>query len=980
MPIPQFKSNFQRRKIGDNKPAFSYRKIDEVSAVAPAREKKPKRIFIFSKKDRSSKKPGRFFWRLIRRLWPYVLALFFLGGIFVVSLFAWYSRDLPEPGKIIDRSIALSTKIYDRSGEVLLYEIHGDQKRTLVSLDDIPTHVRNATIAIEDKNFYSHRGISFWSIVRAQVVPRLQGRRAQGGSTLTQQFVKNAILTSERKVSRKIKEWILSYQIERRFEKDQILEFYLNEIPYGGAVYGVQAAANYYFDKNVQDISLAEAAILAALPQGPTRYSPYGNNKDLLIGRQQYILDLMVDQGYVSRAEADIAKAQELVFKRRAEQIKAPHFVMYIRELLEREYSASLVEQSGWEIITSLDWDMQQTAERVINEVAPRNLETYQAGNAALVAIDTDSGQVRAMVGSRNYFDDSIDGQVNVALALRQPGSSFKPFVYLKAFEKGYRPETILFDLKTKFGVRADGTPYEPPNYDGREHGPVTMRQALAGSLNIPAVKTLYLAGVNDTVTMARDFGYSSLTDPDRYGLSLVLGGAEVRLLEHTNAYATLAREGVHKDAVVILEIRDARGKVIEKVGENKGRRVMERDLVRLVNDVLSDNSARAYIFGENNRLTLPDRPVAAKTGTTNDYRDAWTMGFVPQIATGVWVGNNRTEMGRGADGSIVAAPIWQAFMREVTKDLAVEAFAKHELPTCNKPMVCGELSGGQAVAIDRMSGKLATEYTPYTTIEEKNFIELHSILHYVNKNDPLGSMPDNPASDPQYNAWEEAVRRYAEDEGYTIERPPTEYDDIHLPHLRPNISWRYPASGQTINQTNLTLSVETDAPLGVARVEYFLDGLKIGESRQAPFDFSYQINPFTNNGQRELKAIAFDDLENFRQSIISINLQLDSSAREFNIFWLDPQNGDTLQLSQRPFRLNLRVDKPESVQKIDFYYIDTNNQSRFFGYLSSFASENISINLDRDLSPGVYKLYLMVKDQTGNLLTVPGIVVNIEE
>lgn len=976
MPIPQFKSNFTKRKISDSSFQFSHKPISQTTKTKP---KKKIGHFLYKKdvSHRSSRK-GSWLGRFMRRFWPYILGLVLLFGIFVIALFAWYSRDLPEPGKLLDRSLALSTKIYDRTGEILLYEVHGDQNRSYVSIDQIPQSVIDATIAIEDKNFYNHNGVSLWGIIRGQIMPRLQGKRAQGGSTLTQQFVKNAILTDERKVSRKIKEWILSYRLEQKYEKDQILEFYFNEIPYGGAVYGVEVAARYYFDKPVEDLTLAEAAILAALPQAPTLYSPYGNNKDLLIARQHTILNLMVEQGYISEADAEAAKGQELVFKKRAEQIKAPHFVMYVRELLEQKYGTSMVEQSGWQIRTSLDWEAQQAAQETIDEIAPQNLENYQAGNAALVSLDVNSGEILSMIGSKDYFDDTIDGQVNVAVADRQPGSSMKPFVYLKAFEKGYRPETILFDVVTNFS--ATGKDYTPHNYDLVEHGPVSIRKALAGSLNIPAVKALYLAGVYDVIDLANKFGYSTLTDPDRYGLSLVLGGAEVKLLDHVNAYATLGRDGVYKEPVAILEIKDSQGKVIEENIENKGRRVIDKEYVRMINNILSDNASRAYVFGESNYLTLPGRPVATKTGTTNDYHDAWTIGFTPQIATGVWVGNsNNDAMKRGASGSVVAAPIWNGYMKKVTKDLPVEGFKTYEeLPECSKAMVCGELSGAEPVVIDTMSGKLATEYTPYTTREEKQFMEVHNILYYVNTNDPLGDPLDDPHNDPQFNLWEEPVRAWAEEAGYENQQAPTEYDDIHSPELRPSISWQSPDNNQTITQARINLVVDTNAPRGVRRVEYFLDDQKIATSYDSPFGYTYTVNPFLANGAHQLKAIAFDNQDNFRESAISINLDIDSADREFNIVWLAPANGDTLYLGDFPINLELSIDNPDKIQKIDFYYVAPDNKSQWFTYILPGAN-NISVPWDKELEPGVYKLYMVVKDLSGGLITTPGIIVNLE-
>ncbi|MCD4760936.1 penicillin-binding protein [bacterium] len=974
MPIPQLKSNFTKKRIAGSGDSFSHHRISDVQKP---KKNKVSGHFLYKKSSPKSNK-GKFWKRLVKKFWPYILAGIFIFGIFIIILFAWYSRDLPESGKLLDRSLALSTKIYDRTGEVLLYEVHGDENRSWVSREEIPEYVVNATIAIEDKNFYEHKGISIWGILRGQIMPRLQGKRAQGGSTLTQQFVKNAILTNERKLSRKIKEWILSYRIEQKFDKDQILEFYFNEIPYGGAVYGIEAAANYYFDRPVEEITMAEAAILAALPQAPTLYSPYGNNKDLLIARQHTILDLMADQGYITEEDVINAKNQELLFKKRAEQIKAPHFVMYVRELLEQKYGASLVEQSGWQIKTSLDWEAQQKAQEVIDEIAPINLERYEASNAALVSLDVETGQILAMVGSKNYFDDEIDGQVNVALAKRQPGSSLKPFVYLKAFERGYRPDTILFDVVTNFA--SAGKKYQPRNYDLKERGPVSMKKALAGSLNIPAVKTLYLAGVRNVTNLAGEFGYTTLNDPDRYGLSLVLGGAEVKLLEHVNGYATLAREGVYKDSTAILEIKDSQGKVLEENGDSKGRRAIDKEYVRILNSILSDNGARAYVFGESNYLTLGNRPVAAKTGTTNDYRDAWLMGFTPQIATGVWVGNNdNTAMKEGASGSSAAAPIWNKYMRAVTNELPIVGFKTHELESCDKPMVCGELSGAEPVEIDTMSGKLATEYTPYTTRKEKQFMEVHTILQYININDPLGDPLDNPNNEPQHRLWEAPIRIWAEKQGYESEAAPTEYDDIHLSELQPSLSWQAPNNNQTISQSHFTMQVQASAPQGVDRVEYWLDDEKIATSYDEPFNYAYQINPFLSNGQHRLRAIAFDGQDNFREKIINIKLEIDSSDRDYNLIWMEPSNGETISINDLPLTLEINLDQPNKVQKIDFYYLDPDNKSRWFAYIQSPYLNDMSVVLDKDLSSGVYKLYMVVKDLSGNLITTPGIIINLE-
>src|SRR3989339_777966 len=646
----------------------------------------------------------------------------FLLGSFVVCLMigvifiAWLSRNLPNPGGLIERELAQSTKIMDRTGEEILYEIHGEEKRTLVKLNEIPNYVKYATIAIEDKNFYSHGGISLWGIFRGTVLHYIRYGTMQGGSTLTQQFVKNAILTNERTVTRKLKEWILAYKIEKKYSKDEILQMYFNEIPYGSTAYGVEAASQKYFGKSARNINIAEAAILAALPQAPSRYSPYGSNIEILLGRQQYIIDLMLEQGYITEEEAKDAKEFKIEFKEQGSNIKAPHFVMYIKEILSNKYGEKMVEQGGLKIYTTLDIYKQKIAEDVINELAEKNEKDYNATNASLISIDPKTGQVLAMVGSRDYFNNDIDGQVNITTSNRQPGSSLKPLVYATMFLKGYTPNTILYDVITSFSTNKD-EPYEPHNYDNKEHGPVTIRKALAGSLNIPAVKAIYLADIDKVLELATDMGYTTLTDKNRFGLSLVLGGAEVKLIEHVNAYGVFAREGIFHPITTILKIEDKDGNLIEEA-ETKEKKVLDPKIARLINDVLSDNAARAYAFGERNWLTLSDRPVAAKTGTTNGYRDAWTIGYTPSIVTGVWVGNNNnSEMKKGAAGGVVAAPIWHNYMKKVLGNTPIEGFKKIEIEKTGKPVLDGEEGGETVIKIKKYFGLLDTENLPEVKI-----------------------------------------------------------------------------------------------------------------------------------------------------------------------------------------------------------------------------------------------------------------------
>lgn len=683
-------------------------------------------------------------------------------ALFALSSFIgiiWLSRDLPNPNQLIDREIAQSTKIYDRSGEHVLYEIHGDQKRTLVSLEQIPVFVQKATIAVEDKNFYNHGGFSVWAMFRTAITNVIY-RRSAGGSTLTQQFIKNAVLTNEKTATRKIKELILAQQIENKFSKNEILQMYLNEIPYGSNAYGIQAASQKYFGKNVQDLSIAQAALLAALPQSPSRYSPYGPNKDILLGRKDYILNLMFEQGYISEIERDAAKAEELVFQKPEASITAPHFVMYVKSLLSDKYGEKTLEQGGLKIITTIDYDKQKIADEVVAEKTANYLEKYNANNAALVSIDPKNGQVLAMVGSRDYFNDEISGQVNVATSLKQPGSSMKPIVFASLFEKGYTPETILYDVVTNFSTDS-ANPYTPKNYNLKEHGPVSIRKALAGSLNIPAVKALYLTGVKNVIELAHSMGYSSLNDSG-LGLSLVLGGGEVKLLEHTNAYSAFARDGQISNIVTVLKVEDKNGNVLEEWQENK-KNVITSQTARQINSILSDNAARSFIFGEKNNLTLGDRVVAAKTGTTNDYKDAWIVGYTPSLVTGVWVGNtDSSKMKSGADGSVIAAPIWKTFMSRVLTGTPAETFKEPEIKKSGKGIIDGELPVVAFIAVDTRTGKPASENTPLEFVGNKDLHDNHSILYYVDINDPLGPTPSNPENNPQFTNWEEAVAQWA--------------------------------------------------------------------------------------------------------------------------------------------------------------------------------------------------------------------------
>lgn len=895
-------------------------------------------------------------------------------GIFSIVLLAWIAKDLPNPNRIIDRSIALSTKIYDRTGENLLYDIYGAEKRTFIKLEEIPESLKNATLTAEDRKFYEHGGISLSGIARSFFKNITTGSKV-GGSTLTQQLVKNAILSPEKKYTRKIKEIILSYQIEKKFSKDDILQMYFNEIPYGSVAYGAEAASQTYFAKSVRDLSLAESAVLAALPQAPTYYSPYGSHTDALFARQHWILDSMAELGYITEKDSEMAKQEKIEFKKRDENIIAPHFIMSVREYLTEKYGELVVEQEGLTVITTLDLYKQKIAEEAVSEVAPTNAEKYNANNAALVAVDAKTGEVLAMVGSRDFFADPFpenctpgknclfDPQVNATVRLRQPGSSFKPIVYTAAFLKGYTPETVLYDVNTTF-LNYDGRNYEPKNYNLKEHGPVTIRTALQGSLNIPAVKAIYLTGIDNVIDLAEKLGYTSLSDRSRFGLSLVLGGGEVKLLEHVAAFAAFAREGEWHAPALILEVRDKDGNVLEEF-KKKEKKVLDTQAARQINNVLSDNAARAYVFGESNHLSLGNRPVAAKTGTTNDYRDAWTVGYTPSLAVGVWVGNNNNkEMNRGADGSVIAAPIWNKFMSRVLGNTPIETFKAPDPITTDKPVLNGSIAEGVKVKIDKISGKLATNLTPEDLVEEKTFRQVHSILYYINKDDPQGDTPADHNSE-QYKRWEEAVQAWAAANDIISEEPPTEFDETHTLANRPKITITSPNNNQTITSRDFKATVLASAPRGVAKVSYYLNNRLLKEVANTPFDLDVFIeDPNIRAGLYTLKAVAFDDVGNSQSEEIKLNLQLPSlpSALE----WLYPTNNASIKTSDFPLTIKASLGNADGVQKIDLYYETEDGQKNYINTSRQFSSNQLTLQWLQPPPRGSYRIFGDITNQDG--------------
>lgn len=908
------------------------------------------------KKKRSKGSFKSWVWSIVKnKKFAYTAGALF-GLIVIVSfvIIAWLSRGLPDPNRLIERDVAQSTKIYDRTGKELLYEVSGDVRRTMVSLNDIPEYLKQATITIEDKDFYKHGGISYWAIFRTAITNTLFNKKA-GGSTLTQQFVKNAVLTTEKRYVRKLKEAVMAVKLENRFTKDEILQMYLNEIPYGSTAYGVEAASQYYFGKHVQEITLAEAAVLAALPQSPSRYSPYGSHKDILISRQQYILDQMVKYGYIDKDQAEAAKKEKLVFKKPASNITAPHFVMYIKEILEERYGTKMIEQGGLNVISTLDLDKQKIAEETVKTYGEKNVK-YDANNAALVSVDPKTGQVLAMVGSRDYFNESIDGQVNITTSLRQPGSSLKPLVYAAAFIRGYTPNTILYDVLTNFS-NDSGKTYEPHNYNGKENGPVSMRKALAGSLNIPAVKTLYLAGVNRVLDLADDIGYTTLKDRDRFGLSIVLGGGEVKMIEHVNAYSAFANDGKVFPASSILKITDKDGKTLEEWKANNEKKVFDANIARLVTDILSDDGARAYMFGARSGLTLSKRPAAAKTGTTNDYRDAWTIGYTPSLVTGVWVGNNdNASMKKGSAAAVIAVPIWHDYMEKALKDAPVEQFTKPAIDTTGKDVLDGKNIGEQKVKIDRSSGLLATSSTPPNLIEEKAYVDPHCILYYINKNDPRGDHPKDPQDDPQFNLWESRVRAWAEKQNLSTSTPPKDFDNVHKEENKPQFKIITPSENDNLTVQFLNVRIEATAPRGIGRAEYYIDGNLIDIVKNYPFNLERSID-FLANGFHAVKVIVCDDVDNCSEQTVNFRLSVNGSMVNDSFGTSITSKDMTVHNKDYPLPLLFNFSNLRNILKAEALYSDKEGNIKAIGNIP-LSGESVQISWPAIPASGVYQVW----------------------
>lgn len=787
--------------------------------------------------------------------------------IFIASIVVYFFKDLPDIKTLGSRISKESFTIYDRTGTVILYDQTQLENRQYLNFDEIPESVKKATLAAEDDDFYKHGPIDIKSLVRVVIENVLKLGRGAGGSTITQQLARNAFLTTERSFVRKIREMILSFYLEKEYSKDKIFEMYLNQVPYGYNAYGVESASQLYFSKNVKDLNYNEAAYLASLLQSPSYLSPFGNHRDKLEIRKNWVLGRMNKLGWITNDEFESFKKEKTEFKSRKQAILAPHFVSYIQSELAGKYGEDLVQRGGLKITTTLDYNLQKKAEEIVKKYGDQNEKNYDIKNMALVAQDPKTGQVLVMIGSRDFWNTDIDGNFNAAFGLRQPGSSFKPFVYLNAFKKGYSPNTIVFDTKTNFSTD-EANPYIPVNYDKLYRGPINLRNALAQSLNVPAVKTLYLAGVEDSITIARSFGISSLNEgKNQYGLSLVLGGGAVNLYEMVGAYSVLSQEGVKHKQVTILKVEDKNGRVLEEY-EDESLPVFSREHVNMINDVLSDNVARTPLFHTSNNAMFfgNNIDVAGKTGTSSDSRDAWIFGYTPNIVVGVWVGNNDySKMFKGPTGGLVAAPAWNEFMGYAISNRPVEYFTKPDYKEILKPMLNGQY-------VNQLG----------------NSLHLHSILFYVDKKDPLGPITRNPQDDPQFSLWENSVLEWARlnvpgfdqnynkpfgEEVYNQQYKPVVTTTTTIEGAEPNINIEFiNIQDRQIFSNDIELRVRINSNFKIEEKTLFVNNMYFGELTSFNDNvFGIKIPKESLSEESELRIRVMDEHLNIFEKAINV-------------------------------------------------------------------------------------------------------------
>lgn len=811
------------------------------------------------------------------------VVIILIASFVVVPLLAF---NLPSPDKVVRRE-GFSTKILDRNGEVL-YDIFSNERRTPVPSDEIPQDLKNATIAIEDKNFYKHGGFDPLGMIRGLSRFFTRGY-AQGGSTITQQLVKNVLLSSERTIFRKIREFVLAIQIERKYEKEEILQMYLNEAPYGGTAWGVEAAAETYFGKKVKELDLVESAVLAGMPQRPSVYSPHSSTPEAYIDRTEEVLRRMREDDYITKEQEAEAfeKIDDVKFQERGASFKAPHFVQHVQKILEERYGTAVVEQGGLKVTTTLDLELQEEAQNIVKSEIDK-VTGLKISNGAAVAIDPQTGEILAMVGSRGFNDPDIDGQVNVTTRLRQPGSAIKPITYLTALKKGFTASTLLMDVPTEFPGSVQKPIYKPENYDGEYRGPMQVRYALANSINVAAVKMLALTGIKDTLQTSYDLGIDSLKPTketlDRVGLSLTLGGGEVTLLNLSSAYSAFVNTGYKTEPIAILKVEDSKGKVLEENEPEHGKRVISEEQAFLIADILSDNNARQEVFGLNSLLNISGRKIAVKTGTTNDRRDNWAVGGNADVMVGAWVGNNdNSPMLQVASGVSGASPIWRRITMEALKGKAdkgfevpsgvvkasvdsVSGYRSHDgYPSRSEYFIKGTEPGEDPVHVKlkvcKSDGKLATP----SDIAGGNYEEREFFI--FKEEDPT-------AGKGEENKWQKGILEWLSTQSDSKYHPPEDYcggvktNPVNVEFINPK--------DRTSNLPNkFTIKVSAQSTSDIVQVELEVDGEKIRTFTGPPFEQEVELE----DGVHNLRAKAKDEKgnESDRKITIGVNVEWDS-------------------------------------------------------------------------------------------------------
>jgi membrane peptidoglycan carboxypeptidase len=869
------------------------------SKFAPLRERisnfDPKSVRIVKKKSHLV---------FLSTLASIIFGLMVVGFFAIVIVFAFFSRGLPSPDQLLERSFELSTRFYDRNDN-LIFEVFGDKNRTLIKLNEVAPDVQHATLSVEDSEFYTHQGYSLRGMIRA-LVNMASGKDVQSGSTLTQQVIKNTLLSPEQTLVRKIKELILSLQLENRYSKDEIIQMYLNETPYGGQNYGIYSAAKAYFNKHPKDLTLPEAAYLAGLPQSPSYYSQFGTNPEAGIERKNYVLYLMNERGwsdakgkryFLSDEDYEKAKNEELKFETARVPLAAPHFVFYAKQYLVDILGEELVERGGLKIKTTLDTEIQKTAQTIVTEELDK-AQNMNVWNGSMVVIDPKNAQILAMIGSKGYNLDpqpencvsggtgenscKFDPYVNVAISSRQPGSSIKPLTYATLLSQGYTAAQPFLDVPTQFEGSSPDKPYIPENYDGKFRGVMSLRKSLGNSLNIPAVKALRVAGIDAMIDQAEKMGISTFKDRARYGLSLTLGGGETKLLELTGAYTVFAAKGVYRQPTPIIEVQDSTGKIIWKPKQNNDK-VLDESIAFIISDILSDDGARSDAFGAGSLLNIPGHTVAVKTGTTDDKRDNYALGFTPSIVAGVWVGNSNNEKMNQyiASGVTGASPIWNRFMKEYLKNKAEEKF---EAPKTVKKVEIDELTGGlpyeersrrkewfvngtepttksdwyQKIEVCKIDGRIANkECIDADESSVKSFVAIKDIL---------------PIWQPTVDAWIKSEYKGKK--------------EFFPPRMTSTLTFD---GGEVSNKNNVSveivgvknddmvpmefrLNIETSSYYDIDKVKIYKDGEKVAEDANEPYgnNFKFQAKEF---GEHTFKAVAVDEKGNQGETTVRLNV-----------------------------------------------------------------------------------------------------------